>query len=112
MPMRKPIFWLGSEIKTPPFSEKARQEAGFLLGRIQEGFIPEFPHIRPMPSIGKACYEIRVNSTEGQWRIVFRIDDDAIIIVDVFQKKTAQTPMTVIQRCKKRLSQYDHIVGD
>ena len=36
MSKRKPIFWLGSEIKTPPFSEKARQEVGFLLGRVQE----------------------------------------------------------------------------
>ena len=64
-----------------------------------------------MPSIGKACYEIRVNSAEGQWRIIFRIDDDAIIIADVFQKKTAQTPVAVIQRCKRRLSHYDHIKG-
>ena len=111
MPKRKPIFWLGSEIKTPPFSEGARQEAGFLLGRIQEGFIPALPHMRPMPSVGKACHEIRVNSTEGQWRIIFRIDADAIIIADVFQKKTPQTPTMVIQRCKKRLSQYDGITG-
>jgi phage-related protein len=106
---RKPIFWLGNEIKTPPFSSEARQEVGFLLGRLQDGVVLSMPHLRPMPSLGGACYEIRVNSTEGQWRILLRIDEDAIIIADVFQKKTQKTPQAVIAVSKKRLALYDKV---
>jgi phage-related protein len=107
MKNRKPIFWLGNEVKTPPFSEESRQEAGFLLGRLQDGAIIGLPHVRPMPSIGMSCYEIRVNAAEGQWRIILRIDEDAIIIADVFLKKTEKTPKEVINLCKKRLARYD-----
>ena len=107
MKNRKPIFWLGNEVKTPPFSEESRQEAGFLLGRLQDGVILGLPHVRPMPSIGTSCYEIRVNASEGQWRIILRIDEDAIIIADVFLKKTEKTPKEVINLCEKRLARYD-----
>jgi len=107
MKNRKPIFWLGNEVKTPPFSEESRQEAGFLLGRLQDGAIIGLPHVRPMSSIGMSCYEIRVNASEGQWRIVLRIDEDAVVIADVFQKKTEKTPKEVINLCKKRLARYD-----
>jgi hypothetical protein len=30
-----PLVWLEGEVKTPPFSETARTEAGFLLRRLQ-----------------------------------------------------------------------------
>ncbi len=39
----------------------------------------------------------------------FRIDLDAVVILDVFAKKTSQTPKRVIDACKRRLRQYDDI---
>ena len=33
----KPLVWLHGEVKTPPFSQVARLEAGFLLRRLQQG---------------------------------------------------------------------------
>lgn len=45
----KPIVWLQGEVKTPPFSENARIEAGVLLRRLQIGDILSLPHSRPMP---------------------------------------------------------------
>ena len=33
----KPLVWLRGEIKTPPFSQEARLEAGVLLRQLQEG---------------------------------------------------------------------------
>jgi phage-related protein len=45
------------------------------------------------------------------WRVIFRIDSDAIVIVDVFSKKTRQTPPQVVERCKARLRRYDEVVG-
>jgi phage-related protein len=105
----KLLVWLHSEVKTPPFSKTARIEAGFLLRRMQAGEKLSLPWSRPMPSIGTRCHELRITDKETIWRIVYRLDLDAILIVDVFQKKTQQTPKHVIDTCKKRLRLYDDL---
>ena len=63
-----------------------------------------------MPSIGAHCHELRINDPERRltWRIVYRIDSDAVLIVDVFAKKTQKTPTEVIHRCQRRLRKYDN----
>jgi phage-related protein len=104
----KPLVWLQSEVKTPPFSTAARLEAGFLLRRLQKGESLAMPHSRPMSSIGPRCHELRVNDQQDTWRIVYRIDADAVIIAAVFSKKTAQTPKRVIDACERRLKEYDN----
>ena len=38
---------------------------------------------------------------------MYRVDADAVLIADVFAKKTEATPKAVIAACKKRLRQYD-----
>jgi phage-related protein len=35
------------------------------------------------------------------------VDPDAVIIAEVFSKKTPQTPRAVIETCRKRLKEYD-----
>jgi len=65
------------------------------------------PHSRPMPAIGERCHELRVVDIDTTWRIVYRIDSDAIVILDVFSKKTRSTPQSVIERSKRRLREYD-----
>ena len=45
----KSLVWLYGEIKTPPFSDNARIEAGFLLRRLQRGDKLSMPQSRPMP---------------------------------------------------------------
>jgi phage-related protein len=45
------------------------------------------PHSRPMPTIGRRCHELRVTDEDKTWRIVYRIYDDAIVILEVFAKK-------------------------
>ena len=104
----KPLVWLHGEIKTPPFSSSARIEAGFLFRLLQMGEILSMPHSRPMPSIGKNCHELRINDENSTWRIIYRIDNDAIIILEVFSKKTQQTPKKIIEVCKKRIKEYDN----
>jgi phage-related protein len=64
------------------------------------------PDSRPMPSIGKSCYELRVNDVNKTWRIIYYIDDEAIVILEVLAKKTQKTPQEVIEICKKRLIRY------
>lgn len=103
----KPLAWLAGEIKTPPFSARARVEAGVLLRRLQRGELLGLPHSRPMPSIGKRCHELRIPDEQATWRIVYRLDPDAIVIGEVFAKKTAQTPGLVIETCQRRFRAYD-----
>ncbi len=105
----KPLVWLHGEVKTPPFSKAGRLEAGFLLRRLQSGEKLGLPWSRPMPSVGSRCHELRINDENVNWRIIYRIETDAIIILDVFQKQTQQTPQYVIERCKKRIRMYDSI---
>jgi phage-related protein len=104
---RKPLVWLHGEIKTPPFSKEARVEAGTLLRLLQEGERVGMPHSRPMPSIGPRCHELRVRDENRNWRIVYRLDDHEIVIVDVFPKTTRETPTHVIRSCVRRLKRYD-----
>ncbi len=56
-----------------------------------------------MPSIGARCHELRINDKAVTWRLMYRIEPDAIVILDVFAKKTPATPKAVIDACKKRL---------
>ncbi len=106
-PKDKPLVWLHGEVKTPPLSSAARLEAGYLLRVLQSGGVLSMPHSRPMPSIGKSCHELRITDENRIWRIVYRIDQDAIVIGEVFEKKTGKTPKAILDNCKKRLRKYD-----
>lgn len=103
----KPLVWLSGSVKTPPFSKQARLEAGYLLRRLQLGEALSMPHSRPMPAIGIRCHELRIRDQNLTWRIVYRVDPDAVIIAEVFEKKSARTPKALIDLCKRRLREYD-----
>jgi phage-related protein len=107
--LTKPLVWLKGEVKTPPFTAKARLETGFLLRKLQEGEMLSMPISRPMPIISSNCHELRINDDDSIWRIVYFVDEDAIVILDVFNKKTNKTPKKVIAICQKRLKQYQNI---
>jgi phage-related protein len=95
-------------VTTPPLSREARIEAGYLLRLLQQGAKLTMPHSRPMPSIGGGCHELRINDQSKTWRVIYRVDFDAVIIAEVFEKKTQQTPKNVLDTCHKRFSEYDH----
>ena len=105
----KPLAWLQGEVKTPPFSAEARLEAGWLLRRLQRGELLSLPHSRPMPNVGPRCHELRINDKTKSWRIMYRIDADAIVIAAVFEKRTQTTPAQVIAACQQRFKVYDEI---
>jgi phage-related protein len=106
-PTDKPLVWLRGEVKSPPLSAAARIEAGILLRRLQRGEKLSMLQSRPMPVIGPRCHELRIPDETATWRIMHRIDADAIVIVDVFGKKSQATPHHVIQACQRRLRSYD-----
>ena len=103
----KPLVWLHGELKTPPFSAMARIDAGYLLRLLLKGAKLSLPHSRPMPSIGTRRHELRIVDETKNWRVIYRIDADAIVVLEVFQKKTQKTPRYVIDKCKGRIKQYD-----
>lgn len=106
-PSDKPLVWLHGEVKTPPFSAEARLQAGFLLRRLQRGENIGLPGSRPMPDVGSRCHELRIVDAKRTWRIMYRIDPDAIVILEVFEKKTQKTPKHVLDVCKERLKVYN-----
>lgn len=106
--MNKPLIWLHGEVKTPPFSTMARLEAGLLLQRLQMGERLSMPYSRPMPTIGPRCHELRIADARATWRIIYRIDSDAIVILEVFNKRTPRTPTSVIETCRQRIRSYDN----
>jgi phage-related protein len=67
------------------------------------------PESRPMPSVGAGCHELRVEDAETRrsWRLIYRIDADAIVALEWFNKTTRRTPHAVITRCQQRLRTYD-----
>jgi phage-related protein len=96
-------------LKTPPPSPEARVEAGFLLRQLQAGQSLSMPRSRPMPVIGARCHELRIQERNRTWRIIYRIDSDAIIILEVFAKTTQATPKQVIAVSQQRLRLYDEV---
>jgi phage-related protein len=102
----KPLVWLKAGVKTPPFSERARLETGFLLRRLQQGQVLSLPNSRPMPAVGGQCHELRINDRDRTWRIVYHVAPDAIVILDVFSKKTQTTSVQTLENCRKRLAAY------
>jgi len=62
-----------------------------------------------MPSIGVRCHELRIDDENKKWRIVYRMDEDAIVILEVFEKKTQKIPKDVIDNCKRWIRLYESL---
>ena len=107
-PKDKPLALLHGEVKSPPLSKEGRVETGYLLRRLQRGERLTMPQSRPMPSVGPSCHELRINDSSGNWRLIYRVDADAIVIAEVFAKKTEKTPRAVVDACRRRLKEYDN----
>lgn len=112
--MDKPLVWLRTEVKTPPFSEAARIGAGVALRRLQRGERLGMPVSRAMPGVGSRVHELRIRDGSGGvfWRIVYRVDDEAIVIAAVFKKKTTKTPQREIELSQQRLQFYDELLEE
>jgi phage-related protein len=107
----RPLVWLHGAVKSPPFSASARIETGGLLRSLQEGERLSLPHSRPMPVVGARCHELRVVDGNVSWRLVYRLDTDAVIVAAVFAKSTRATPLLVIRTSRERLRRYDAAVA-
>jgi phage-related protein len=84
--MDKRFRIIAGEIKSPPMSAEDRREVGLQIRLLQRGNMLSMPVSLPMPAIGARCHELRIND----WRIVYRIDDDAIVVLEVFLKDSPE----------------------
>lgn len=62
-----------------------------------------------MPTIGTRCHELRIRDRARIWRIIYRVDSDAIVIAEVFAKTSQATPKQAILASQQRLRIYDTI---
>ncbi len=44
---------------------------------------------------------------DPKWRIIYRVDADAIVIADAFAKKSRSTPRSALTRAARRIRLYD-----
>jgi hypothetical protein len=93
---------------TPAAKGRASVSAAFSPDAIDWGAMPRTQGERQGPNRAR-CHELRVNDRGQTWRIIYRIDFDAIVILEVFAKKTGKTPRQVIDICQQRLQKYDSL---
>lgn len=99
----KPLSWLGSSLDDlRAFPETVRREAGYQLGRVQQGLMPD--DWKPMTDVGRGVYEIRIRT--GVEHRVFYIAkyEEAVYVVHAFEKRTRQTRQSDIDVARKRLA--------
>ena len=77
------------------------------MRELQDGELLSMPHSEPMKQVGPQCHCLRVKDANHEWRIIYRIDDDAIVLAAIFDKKTPQTPDAQKDLARKRLAMYD-----
>ena len=108
----KPLVWLRTVLRTPPVGVAARREAGLLLRKVQRGDALNMPRSRPMPVIGERCHELRVRDRDADWRMIYRIDVQVILVVHLFRKTTRTTPQSEIELAQARLKEHDRMVRE
>jgi len=110
--VEKPLVVMGGAIKSPPFSTDGRREAGYLLRMLQLGESIGMPHSRPLPAIGPGCHELRIVDQTAAWRIVYCVDEHAVVVLEVFAKKSQGLPRSILRTCQRRLAAYRTILGE
>lgn len=101
----KELVWApGAEyISTPPMPIAVRRRAGYLLRMVQDGHSIGMPESRPMPSVGAGCHELRLSANRTEWRVIFYLDADVVLVLGVFKKATRRTPRQLIETFARRL---------
>ena len=99
----KKISFLGHSLDDlREFPSTVRSEAGYQLDRVQHGLEPE--DFKPMASIGKGVWEIRISDEAGQFRVIYIAKlKDAVFVLHCFQKKSQKTPLKDLDLASKQL---------
>lgn len=88
------------------FPRDARRECGRELDRVQRGLMPS--DFKPMLSVGKGVYEIRVHVL-GEWRVLYVArHGDAVVVLHAFHKKSPKTAKPDIELAIRRYKQMEN----
>lgn len=86
------------------FPEEAKRESGYQINRVQNGLKPD--NFKPMTSVGKSVYEIRVQDQSGAFRVIYIAKfAQCVYVLHCFQKKTQKTAQKDLNLAKHRLSE-------
>ena len=99
----KPLCWLGSSLEDlRAFPDDARRAAGYQLGRVQQGLMPN--DWAPIPTVGLGVHEIRIH-TGVEHRIFYVAKyEEAVYVVHAFEKRPRHTPQAEIVLARNRLA--------
>ena len=103
--VEKPLAWLGSSLDdVRAFPADARRAAGYQLGRVQQGLMPD--DWKPISTVGAGVYEIRIH-TKLEHRVFYVAKyEDAIYVIHAFEKHTTQTREADIALARKRVDDF------
>ena len=77
-----------------------RSDAGYQLGLVQRGEVPE--DFKPMPDVGSGVMEIRVHG-DNEYRVFYVARyEEAVYVLHCFAKKTQATRKADLDLGKKR----------
>jgi phage-related protein len=99
------IGWLSDSLEVVRgYSETVRRAIGSELRLLQRGERPL--HARPLKTVGRGVWELKVSEAEGQFRVVYVVKrNDRIYVLHAFQKKTQQTPQQDIELARARFKE-------
>ena len=83
------------------FPEIAKRDAGYQIDRVQKKLEPD--DFKPMTTVGKSVYEVRVQEVSGAYRVIYIAKFEQFVYVPhCFQKKTQRTSKTDIDIARTR----------
>lgn len=99
----KPVVWLGASLEElRAFPDDARREAGYQIGRVQQGLAPS--DWKPMPTVGSGVIEIRVHTALEHRVFYITKYEGAVYVLHAFEKRTRKTPQAAIDLARRRLA--------
>ena len=101
----KDVYWVGTTLKDMrELPDEPRQDLGYSLDRLQRGL--DALDAKPMKTVGEGVFELRARDQNGQYRLFYvSVTHDGIYVLNVFTKKTQQTPQKEITLAKRRLAE-------
>ncbi len=101
----KPIEFLGNSLDAlREFPKEARRQGGFQLDKVQRGLEPD--DWKPMKTVGPGVAEIRVRDVTGAFRVIYLARlDDAVYVLNCFEKKAQRTPQSEIKLARTRFKE-------
>lgn len=105
-PMRNAVFHPRVRQHIREWPRLIRVQLGQAVYSLQLGLTLGMPLARPMSTVAKGAYELRLRDLTGQYRVFYLAKfDDRVLIFHSFVKKTQRTPDHEIQIGRARLKE-------